>query len=227
MSEPTRVARPSVRGGYDLWAETYDATPNAVVALDARVTPALLQPRAGERILDAGCGTGRAFPALLSSGARVCGVDFALGMLRVAQRRFPGVPLAQADLQGHLPFRDAVFDATLCALVGEHLTDLDAVLRELRRVLRPAGRCVFSVYHPAMAAAGKEANFMRGDVEYRLGAVRHSLADYRAAFIRAGFDDLRTHEYLGDDDLVAQTPVARKFLGFPVLLVIEAAASKA
>jgi ubiquinone/menaquinone biosynthesis C-methylase UbiE len=54
-----RVERVSVREGYDLWSETYDQTPNPVVAMDARYTLKWLAPRPGEQILDAGCGTGR------------------------------------------------------------------------------------------------------------------------------------------------------------------------
>jgi SAM-dependent methyltransferase len=218
------IARPDVRAGYDLWAPTYDVTPNPVVALDTRVTPALLRSLSGERVLDAGCGTGRAFPTLLTAGARVTGVDFALGMLRVAQRHYPGVSLTQADVQGRLPFRGGVFDAALCALVGEHLDQLPAAARELRRVLRRGGRLIFSVYHPAMAAAGKEANFQRDGVEYRLGAVRHTLSDYIAALAAAGFTELRTREHLGDAALAEQEPAARKFLNFPLLLVLEARA---
>jgi malonyl-CoA O-methyltransferase len=224
VTGPPAIARPGVRAGYDLWAETYTATPNPVVALDERVTPALIRASAGEHVLDAGCGAGRAFPALLAAGARVTGVDFSRGKLRVARSRFPTVPLAQADLQGRLPFRDGVFDAVLCALVGEHLDQMDAVASELRRVLRSGGRALFSVYHPAMAAAGKEANFLRDGVEYRLGAVRHTTADYASAFTNAGFRDLTTREYSGDAALVEQLPIARKFLDFPLLLVLEARA---
>ena len=54
-----KVKRVTVREGYDLWSESYDTTPNPVVAMDARFSLALLQPQKGERILDAGCGTGR------------------------------------------------------------------------------------------------------------------------------------------------------------------------
>lgn len=215
-----RIQRPDVRTGYDLWAETYDITPNAVVAMDARVTVAAVGARAGERVLDAGCGTGRNLPGLLASGAALTGIDFSPGMLRVARRHHPDVPLVRADLQVRWPFLDGAFDVVLCALVGEHLERLDVVTHEMRRVLVPGGRMVFSVYHPAMAESGKEANFLREGTEYRLGAVRHTLADYVAAFEQAGFSRLRVAEFAGDAELVRVEPAAARFVGFPLLVIL-------
>jgi SAM-dependent methyltransferase len=110
----------------------------------------------------------------------------------------------------------------LCALIGEHLNVLPLALEEMHRVLRPGGRLVFSVYHPEMAAAGKEANFERSGVEYRLGAYRYSMADYANLLEVAGFEDPARHEFLGDERLVRSVPSATRLLGFPVLLVFEA-----
>jgi SAM-dependent methyltransferase len=215
------IRRLDVRTGYDLWAETYDVAPNPVVALDARVTVAAVAVRAGERVLDAGCGTGRNLPGLLAAGADLTGVDFSRGMLRVARRNHPSLPLVQADLQAGWPFQAGMFDVVLCALVGEHLERLDIVLGEMRRVLAPGGRTVFSVYHPAMAEAGKEANFQRGETEYRLGAVRHTLDDYAAAFERAGFDGVTVDEFVGDEELARVEPRAARYVGFPLLVVLR------
>lgn len=216
------VIRLDPRAGYDLWSDAYDDTPNPVVALDARVTPAFLRARPEERILDAGCGTGRYFPALRQAGGQVVGLDFAPGMLRVARRKHPDVPLVLADLQRPWPFPEGAFDAVVCALVGEHLTRLPFVFAEMRRGLVPGGRAVFSVYHPAMAAAGKEANFRQGEIEYRLGAVQHTTDDYTEALRRAGFVRVDVAEWRGDEALAAALPTARKFLGFPMLIVFQA-----
>jgi malonyl-CoA O-methyltransferase len=221
MPEPI-VQRPGVRRGYDLWAESYDAAPSLMVRVDESVTPALLRPRRGERVLDAGCGTGRSFPALARAGGDVVGLDFSPGMLRTARRGHPGVPLVLADLGRPWPFGDGTFDAILCALVGEHLDRLPAACAEMRRVLRLGGRLVFSVYHPALAAAGKEAHFRRDGVEYRLGAVRHTVADYRAALGTAGFTTVTLREFRGDERLATRLPAAGKYIGFPLLLVLQA-----
>ncbi len=217
------IRRIDPRGGYDRWAETYDTTPNPVVTFDERITPALIEPQAGERILDAGCGTGRHIGRLLAAGAEVTGLDFSEGMLAVAAKRYPGMTFVQGDLQERWPFGDGAFDAVLCALVGEHLDDLGAVANEMHRVIRPGGRAVFSVYHPAMSAAGKEAHFQRGDIEYRLGAVHHELADYRTAFEAAGFTKIAASEHAGDDALAALNPDWQRYRGFPMLVVFRIA----
>ena len=107
-----RIQRLSVRDGYDLWSDTYDETPNPVVRMDARHTVNLLRPQAGEHILDAGCGTGRNFAPILRAGSRLTGVDFSHGMLQTAKHRYPGVPLALADLQQPLPFAAEVTNLT-------------------------------------------------------------------------------------------------------------------
>ena len=210
------------REGYDLWAETYDETPNPVVAMDARYTLDVLSPRPKELILDAGCGTGRHLGSLLRARSNPVGVDFSRGMLEIARRNYPEVPLALADLQQSLPFENERFDAVLCALIGEHLDELPFALREMHRVLRANRRLVFSVYHPEMAAAGKEANFERSGVEYRLGAHRYTIEDYENLLEGACFEDPARHEFLGDERLVRSVPSATKLLGFPVLLVFEA-----
>ena len=215
-----KIERVGARDGYDLWSETYDTTPNPVVALDARYTIKLLAPRQGEMILDAGCGTGRHLKQLVLAGSEPVGIDFSHGMLRVAHRNSPQPPTALTDLEGPLPFKTGAFDAVLCALIGEHLGKLPAVLREFHRLLKPRGRLVFSVYHPEMSAAGIEANFEKGGVEYRLGAFHYTVQEHVDIFQRAGFAGIVVREFSGDEELVRSVPAAAKYLGFPVLLVL-------
>jgi SAM-dependent methyltransferase len=190
--------------------------------MDSRHSISLLDPQPRERILDAGCGTGRNLGRLLDHGCEPFGIDFSKGMLAVAARAHPDVPLALADLHLPLPFISEQFDAVLCALIGEHLDELRGTLAEMHRLLRPRGRIVFSTYHPAMAEAGKEANFNVDGTEYRLGAVRHSVEQYESAVAGAGFQNIERFEFNGDRKLVEAVPAAAKYLDFPVLLVIRA-----
>lgn len=217
-----KIKRVSAREGYDLWSETYDSTPNPVVAMDSRHTIDLLSAKEGELILDAGCGTGRHLTQLLLAGTMPIGIDFSWGMLNAAHRNCPGVDLALADLERPLPFQPVSFDAVLCSLIGEHLSELPALSQEFHRVLKPGGRLVFSVYHPEMAAAGIEANFEKEGVEYRLGAVHYTVQKHIDSFEDAGFVDIDAREFKGDDELAKSVSSGSKYIGFPLLLVLTA-----
>jgi len=218
-----RVERPGVREGYDRWSAIYDATPNPLVALDRRVTLGALSPRPGEWVLDAGCGTGAHLAALSLARSRAVGLDFSRGMLRVAQRVAPNAGLAQADLNEELPVQRVAFDVVLSALVSEHLSNLRRFFTEAFSVLRRGGRLVFSAFHPELAQAGIEANFEREGTEYRLGAEQYTVADYLNQIWDAGFRDLTWREYRGDERLVEEVPSATKYLGRPLLLLVQAA----
>ena len=105
-----------------------------------------LQPRAGDRILDVGCGVGTA--------------EVQLGQLGISQLRLFGTDLipprvqeAVAAARAHnirvrfaaadacrLPFRDDAFDSTFCVAVLQHVRDLSAAVQEFARVTRPGGR---------------------------------------------------------------------------------------
>ena len=141
---------------FDEVAARYDLT-NTVLSLGQdrgwrrAVRDALaLQP--GERVLDLAAGTATSSAALASTGARVVGCDFSLGMLRVGARAgHRGVELVAGDAL-RLPFADASFDAVTISFGLRNTADLDLALRELARVTRPGGRlvvCEFS--HPVRA----------------------------------------------------------------------------
>lgn len=217
-----RVEHADVRGGYDRWSETYDATPNPLVALDRRVTIPAVDPRPGERVLDAGCGTGFHVARLSRARSRPVGLDLSRGMLQVARRAAPGAALAQADLNRDFPVRRGSFDAVLSALVLEHVRDLDRFFAEAFAALRRGGRLVVSVFHPHLARSGVEANFERDGTEYRLGAEPHTVDDYLNRVADAGFADITWREFAGDERLVEEVPVASKYLGRPLLLLISA-----
>ncbi len=104
----------------------------------------------GETALDVGVGTGDlAFDLLAASDptSRVLGIDLSEGMLAAVRARAAKTPLGgrfdarAADAQA-LPFSDASFDRVTAGFAVRNFGDLDAGLREMRRVLRPSGRAV-------------------------------------------------------------------------------------
>ena len=218
------VHRVGVQAGYDLWADTYDSTDNPTVHLDRRFTLQALSAQLGEKVLDAGCGTGAHALSLQQLGARVVGVDFSRGMLAVAKRAAPSLPLLVADLHQPLPLADASFDAVVCSLVSEHLTQLQMFFSEAHRLLVPGGRLVFTAFHPGQVQAGVEANFTRNDVEYRLGAEPHGVEDFKRDMQAAGFCEIQQQDVLGDAVMVQALPRSQKYLGRPCLVILQARA---
>ncbi|MET7539366.1 methyltransferase domain-containing protein [Streptomyces sp. NPDC005507] len=111
--------------------------------------------RAGDRVLDAGCGTGRALPALRDavgpSGA-VLGVDLTPAMLEAAARagRDHAGSLMLADVT-RLPVRSQSLDAVFGSGLVAHLPQPQENLRELARVVRPGG--LLALFHPIGRAA--------------------------------------------------------------------------
>ncbi|HWK28851.1 MAG TPA: class I SAM-dependent methyltransferase [Solirubrobacter sp.] len=99
--------------------------------------------RAGERVLDLGCGAGRFLTLLRDAGAEPAGVELAEAAARHARATGVEVRLVQAD--GSLPYGHGAFDLVWCSEVLEHIPDVEATLYEVRRVLAPGGRLLLTV----------------------------------------------------------------------------------
>ena len=99
---------------------------------------------AGRRVLDIGCGTGRAAEALTARGSRVWGVEPEPEMAALAQERVSTVKVAHAE---RLPFKDGWFERALMWLVV-HLVDRPRAFAEAARVLGPDGRLAIGTFHP-------------------------------------------------------------------------------
>ncbi|MFJ7529597.1 methyltransferase domain-containing protein [Streptomyces griseus] len=115
----------------------------------------LLGLRPGDAVLDAGCGTGRALPALRAAvgpEGTVLGVDLTPAMLEAAVRAGRGGSgtLVRADV-ARLPLRDGALDAVFGAGLISHLASPEADAAELARVVRPGG--VLALFHPIGRAA--------------------------------------------------------------------------
>jgi len=132
-----------VRTMFDRIAPVYDLMNRVMTAgLDRRwraVTVAQVV-RPGDRVLDACCGTGDLAIAARRAGAgAVVGLDFSERMLERARRKDRAIEWVRGDVLA-LPFDDGSFDAATVGFGVRNVEDLEAGLRELRRVLRPGGR---------------------------------------------------------------------------------------
>jgi ubiquinone/menaquinone biosynthesis C-methylase UbiE len=109
---------------------------------------AYLEPRAGEHILDVGCGTGNFSLELARLGVAVTGIDISEAMLAIARRKAEdaglNMELLKADAR-HLPFSANSFDKIVSVSALEFAPDLKAVLEECYRILKPGGRLVIAL----------------------------------------------------------------------------------
>ncbi len=136
------------------WTRT---TPSSLSDFTAR--PAVLElcrPCEGARVLDLGCGEGYCARQLRLAGAgEVLGIDISSGMIAGAlaeEERSPlGIRYRQGDATDLTQLETAAFDLTIAVFLFNYLTieAMSDCMREVARVLRPGGRFVFSVPHPA------------------------------------------------------------------------------
>ncbi len=215
----------SVRRGYDRWAAIYDREANPLIALEEPVVREALGEVAGLAVLDLGCGTGRHSVWLANAGAAVTALDFSAGMLDEARTK-PGaetVRFVVHDLHEPLPFEEGSFDRVVSGLVLEHLRELRTFFAEAHRVLRPGGRAVVSAMHPAMFLKGVQARFTDPSTGEKVqpGSVAHTLGDFVMAAVGAGFALEGVGEHAADAAFAARYPRAEKYVGWPMLVVLQ------
>jgi len=151
----------AVRQGWDdvaaWWVSRYTAKGD--INRQWVIDPALLEILGnvrGRRILDAGCGTGYLARLLAKAGASVDGVDLSAKQLEAARkdqtRERLDIRYRRGDLANLSPFRGGTFDIAVSNIVLQDVRRLRGAVKEVYRVLRPGGRFVFSITHPAFEA---------------------------------------------------------------------------
>lgn len=162
---------------YTLFAPLYDRV--AGFRAQRRRSLELLAPRAGERVLVVGAGTGLDLE-WIPPGVEVTAVDLTPAMVERTRRRAErlGRPVDARVMDAHaLDLPDASFDAVVLHLVLAVVPDPVAAIREAERVLRPGGRAtVFDKWVPddrepsaARRLLNLVANLVATDVTRRLG----------------------------------------------------------
>ncbi len=131
-----------VRSMFDRIAPVYDLMNRVMTAgLDRSwrrlAVEAVVQP--GDLVLDACCGTGDLALEAERGGGIVTGLDFSPRMLQRARRKSESIAWVEGDMLA-LPFDSGSFDTATVGFGVRNVADLEAGLRELRRVLRPGGR---------------------------------------------------------------------------------------
>ncbi|MEW6385998.1 MAG: class I SAM-dependent methyltransferase [Thermodesulfobacteriota bacterium] len=125
---------------YDRWYET--PLGRLVDTVEKQAVFDLTPQVQGRRILEVGCGTGNFSLELAHRGAQVVGLDSSGPMLARARAKAGRQDRAVAWVRGRasrLPFGDGGFDGVMCILALDFMSDREAVLKEMVRVLAPGG----------------------------------------------------------------------------------------
>lgn len=144
----------------------------------------------GATVVDVGCGTGRALPAMrdaVGDGGVVIGIDLTPEMLTVASLQCTSqLQLVLADAR-RLPLADGSIDVVFAAGLVQHLPDPRAGLAELARVTRPGGRLI--IFHPSgrAALAARHGRTLRDDEPLAPHQLRHLLDGSGWSLVR--YDD--------------------------------------
>lgn len=132
---------------YSRRAARYDKSGQRFLSLSQTVAVEILNPQRGERILDAGCGTGSAILKIAEGVGRngeVVGIDICEDMLNAAKEKlssFKNAILINGNLED-ITYPDNYFDAVITINVMHYLHDIMVVLRKFYRLLKPNGRLV-------------------------------------------------------------------------------------
>ncbi len=102
-----------------------------------------LDPHPGQKILNAGCGTGNLEKVLAGKGLKITAIDFSPKMLEVAKKKLlennNEIDFKEINLNQKLPFPDNEFDKVVCVNTIYNVENPGKTLNELWRVLKPEG----------------------------------------------------------------------------------------
>jgi 2-polyprenyl-3-methyl-5-hydroxy-6-metoxy-1,4-benzoquinol methylase len=116
----------------------------------------LVAVQPGERVLDVGCGNGVSTRRLAELGGRITGIDYSERFIELARARTTPFDeridyrvIDATDEAQLLALGEGEYDALVCNMVIMDMPVIDPLLRCARRLLKPQGRFVFSLQHPA------------------------------------------------------------------------------
>ena len=196
-----QVLRGDTETAYRQWADGYDAHLDygnpfggGMFGRTERAIKEVLDERPAGVALDAACGTGRVARYLHELGHKVIGIDRSPEMLALARAQLPDVDFRQGLLQD-LPLPDESVDVAVTTLALCHVRDLEPVMAEFARVLRPGGDLVISDMHAEQVFRGSVVRALGPDGEPGLvETYRHQPTEYLRAALAAGLRVWRCEE---------------------------------
>jgi ubiquinone/menaquinone biosynthesis C-methylase UbiE len=145
----------NVAGWYDGVVNDEDSYQNKVLLPNVL---RILDPKKGMHLLDIACGQGFFSHAVAGKGARVTGIDISPELIGIAGKlagHSEEFHVMSAEDLGKL--KAASFDAAFSVLAIQNIEHMAKAFKEASRVLKPGGRLVLVLNHPAFRIPGKSA----------------------------------------------------------------------
>jgi SAM-dependent methyltransferase len=151
---------------------------------------------AGKKVLEIGVGQGTDLMQFARAGAECYGADITQNHLSLTQRNFDlrgkAVDLREADATA-LPFPDNFFDCVYSFGVMHHIPEIEVVLAEAKRVLKPGGKLMIALYHKWSAFHLISVLLVNGLLRGKLFAIGY---DGLLATIETGADGINHKPYV-------------------------------
>jgi ubiquinone biosynthesis O-methyltransferase len=149
----------------------------------------------GKRMLDIGCGKGGILVSSAQRGANVVGFDIdkyeiKIAKLRVEESGLDNVLVFKGDCR-HIPLHDNYFDIVTITGVLEHVNDIENVIKEIVRVIKPNGLCLISTPNPFYPREGHYKIFWVPYLPKKLGEIYLRMRGRNPAF----FNNSVTYPY--------------------------------
>lgn len=180
MEDPLKKAKEKAAATYDAAADHFDDEPLGFWHRIGKRTVTNLRLPAGAKVLDVGCGTGAsALPAAHAVGKSgfVVGIDLSSRLLEQARAKARADELANVEFRiadmTALEYPDASFDAVVSVFSIFFVPDMEGLVRELWRMVRPGGMLAVTTWGPRIF----EPAYSRW-----LGALRKECPDLVTAF---------------------------------------------
>jgi len=116
-----------VKRFYREWAPLYDKSKSESVSflVGEKIFLKTVRPKKTDRVLDAGCGTGKNIPHLLKYTKNVEGTDLSREMLAIAKRKFPKVRFFTSNLEKSVLAKKNTYDMIICTLTFQFILDVE------------------------------------------------------------------------------------------------------
>jgi ubiquinone/menaquinone biosynthesis C-methylase UbiE len=112
----------------------------------------------GIKLLDVGCGPGHLVAAAAERGAAADGCDLSIEMVSIAKKNYPQLQFKKSDAD-RLDFPDGSYDAIVLNYLLLHVADQHLTILESKRVLKPGGQLVFTLWLSPAASPGLKLMF--------------------------------------------------------------------